>query len=103
MKKLEGINGKLLSAESLCRSKWMNSGEMEKKGSLFFSFSDMKETDFLKAARIAQYKKEEEDFRNREEWPRLFKWFKERAEAFYETFSPRVKDLNPDEEKAPDK
>ena len=52
-----------------------------------------------KAARIAQYKKEV-DFRNREKWPRLFEWFKERAEAFYETFSPRVKDLNPDEEKA---
>ena len=40
------------------------------------------------------------DFKNKEEWPRVFEWLKERAEAFYKTFSGRVKGLDLDDEAA---
>ncbi len=41
---------------------------------------------------IVQYR--EGDFQNREEWPQLFAWFKERAEAFYKTFSKQIQDMD---------
>ena len=45
-----------------------------------------------KSSVIAQYK--EGNFQNREEWPQLFAWLKERAEAFHNTFSNRIKELD---------
>ena len=38
------------------------------------------------------------DFTNKLEWPQLFKWFKERTEAFHKTFSKRIKELDLDED-----
>ena len=43
---------------------------------------------------IAQYSRG--NFQNREEWPQLFQWLKERAEAFYHTFSERIQNIDPD-------
>ena len=40
---------------------------------------------------ITQYKSG--DFRNREEWPQLFEWLKDRAEAFHKTFQKQIKNL----------
>ena len=51
-----------------------------------------------KGSRISQFITG--DFQNEEEWPRLLEWLKERAEAFYKTFSPRVKNLEWDDEAA---
>ena len=42
----------------------------------------------------------EADIQNKEEWPRLFEWLKERAEAFHNTFSDRVQNLELDDEAA---
>ena len=47
-----------------------------------------------KGSVIAQYRKG--DFQNREAWPQLFEWLKERAEAFYKTFGKRIQDMDLD-------
>ena len=46
---------------------------------------------------ISQYKSG--DFQNREEWPQLFAWLKERAEAFHKTFQKQIKDLDQEDKK----
>ena len=46
---------------------------------------------------IAQYKSS--DFQNREEWPQLFEWLKERAEAFDKTFRTKIKALDWEDKK----
>ena len=51
-----------------------------------------------KLTRIAQYKTA--DFQDQESREELFKWFKERSEAFYKTFHKRIKDLDLIEEVA---
>lgn len=33
------------------------------------------------------------DFMNKKEWPELFRWFKNKSENFYRTFSPKIKEL----------
>lgn len=48
------------------------------------------------ASRIIQYEKG--DIRDREEWPRLLAWCQEHAEAFHQTFSKRIKELELEEE-----
>ncbi len=37
------------------------------------------------------------DSKNKQEWPTLHAWLKERAESFYRVFSPRIKNLDLDE------
>jgi hypothetical protein len=44
-----------------------------------------------KFGKIAQFR--DADLGNPGAWPELFAWLKERAEAFYKTFSPPVKSL----------
>jgi hypothetical protein len=44
-----------------------------------------------KSSRIAVYRQAE--IENRQEWPVLFEWLLERAEAFKTTFAPRVKQM----------
>ena len=51
-----------------------------------------------KCSRIVQYTSG--NFQNREEWPELFEWLKERAEAFHKTFYKRIQNLDLDEEEA---
>lgn len=51
-----------------------------------------------KGSRISQFITG--DIQNKEEWPWLFEWFKERAEAFDKTFSHRVQNLELDDEAA---
>ena len=45
-----------------------------------------------KASRIIQY--HSADFQNKDNWEELFKWFKERAESFHNTFHNRIKNLD---------
>ena len=59
---------------------------------------EWKELPDKKSSNIAQYK--DGDFQNQEEWPQLFSWFKERAEAFYKTFYSRIQEMNLSEEAA---
>ena len=59
---------------------------------------EWKELPDRKGSRIVQYNSA--DFQEREKWPELFEWFKERSEAFYKTFYKRVQNLNLDEEAA---
>ena len=51
-----------------------------------------------KGSRIVHYTSG--DFQDREKWPELFAWFKERSEAFYKAFHKRVQNLDWDEEAA---
>jgi len=44
------------------------------------------------ALRITQYR--DFDLHN-DEWEKIYPWLKERAEKFYEVFSPRIKELKP--------
>lgn len=46
-----------------------------------------------KACRISDYK-QPVTFEDREQWPELFSWLKDRAEAFKAAFSQRVKDID---------
>ena len=50
-----------------------------------------------KSSIIAQYKAG--NFQNKDEWPELFEWLKQRAEAFHKTFQARIKDLDWEEDK----
>ncbi len=45
-----------------------------------------------RAGRIAQYKRG--DIEERSTWPELFEWLRERTEAFYRVFSPRIRALD---------
>ena len=51
-----------------------------------------------KSSVIVQYKAG--NFQNQEEWPQLFGWLKERAEAFYNTFHSRIQNMDLSEEAA---
>ena len=62
------------------------------------SHLEWKELPHRKESKIAQFSRG--DFQNKGEWPQLFEWFKERAEAFYTVFSERVKNLDLDDEAA---
>ena len=55
---------------------------------------EWKELPENKSSVIAQYK--DSDFQNREAWPQLFEWLKERAEAFHKTFGKRIQDMDMD-------
>ncbi len=46
--------------------------------------------------RIIQYR--DGDSKNKHTWPELHQWFKDRAEAFYNGFSPAIKKLNLNDE-----
>ncbi len=51
-----------------------------------------KEQSHLIHSRIAQYKAA--DFQDKESWEELFKWLKERSEAFYKAFHKRLQNLD---------
>ena len=59
---------------------------------------EWKQSPDKKGSKIAQFING--DFQNKKEWSQLFKWLKERAEAFHKTFSDRVKKLDLDDEAA---
>ena len=59
---------------------------------------EWKELPNRKGSRIVQYISA--DFQNKEKWPQLFEWLKERSEAFYKVFHKRVQNLNFEEEAA---
>ncbi len=73
----------------LSLSKQKDSIESELNASL-----DWKE--LPKSSRIVQYNDNSMDYTNEENWPQLFGWFQERAEAFHKVFSHRIQNLDDD-------